>query len=199
MLAMKTPLALLLPTLLAACNPSAAAPGEPPLAGARMGGPFTLVGEDGETVRDTDFAGRYRLVYFGYSYCPDVCPGTLARIGTALRDLETSAPEKAAKVQPLFITVDPERDTPAVLKQYTDLFHPRILGLTGSPEAIRQVEKEYAVYAAKGPERGPGDYDEDHSNTVVLYGPKGEPIVALDNSPTTTPAAMAEQMAQWIQ
>lgn len=195
---MKIPPALLLATLLAACNSSAAVPGEPPLAGARMGGPFTLVGEDGKTVRDTDFNGRYRLVYFGYSYCPDICPGTLARIGTALRDLEKSDPDKAAKVQPLFITVDPERDTPAVLKQYTDLFHPRLLGLTGSPEAVERVEKEYAVFASKERDAGAGDYVMNHSNTVVLYGPEGQPIVALTNTPETTPAQMAEQMAQWI-
>src|SRR6185369_14158786 len=103
---------------------------EAPLKGARIGGPFALVDQNGRTVRDSDFAGRYRLVYFGYSYCPDVCPTDLQSIGQAMRQFEKSDPGRAAEVQPIFITVDPERDTPPVLKAYVAAFHPRLIGLT---------------------------------------------------------------------
>src|SRR3954462_13493976 len=95
---------------------------EPPLAGARIGGPFALTDQDGKAVRDTDFAGKYRIVYFGYTYCPDVCPTDMAKIGQAMKILDKQAPGTAAKVVPIFITVDPERDTPAVLKQFVANF-----------------------------------------------------------------------------
>ena len=189
----------LLPLLLALAGcQSAADPGAAPLAGARMGGPFALTGEDGAMVRDTDFAGRYRLMYFGYTFCPDVCPVDMGRTAAALRELETSDPEKAAKIQPIFVTVDPERDTPAVLKQYTDLFHPRLLGLTGTPEAIKAVEKEYAVFASREERPGASEYLMNHTNMVVLYGPTGEPIVALPGGPDATPDQQAAVLRTWV-
>src|SRR3546814_14600357 len=106
-------------------------------------GGFTLTNQDGERVADTDFAGRYRLVYFGFTYCPDVCPVDLQIIGQALRQLEQNHPEVAARVQPSFISVDPERDTPPVLKEYVAAFHPRLVGLTGTPEEIADAPKRY--------------------------------------------------------
>ncbi len=117
------------------------------LAGARIGGPFTLTDQNGKTVQWGDFKGQYRLVYFGYTYCPDVCPLDLARIVAGFRPLEKSDPAKAAKVQPIFITVDPERDTPQQLKTYVSAFHPRLMGLTGPVETIEQVKKAFAVVA----------------------------------------------------
>ena len=108
----------------------------PPLKGATMGGPFTLTDQNGRRVSDRDFAGKYRLVYFGYTFCPDVCPVDLQVIGAGLRRFEASDPARAARVQPIFITVDPARDTPAVLRQYVAAFHPRLIGLTGSAEEI---------------------------------------------------------------
>ena len=122
-------LALALALPLGGCGGSATS-SEPPLAGARIGGPFALTDQDGKTVRDTDFAGRYRIVYFGYTYCPDVCPTDMAKIGQAMHQLDKQAPRTAAKVVPIFITVDPERDTPAAIKQFVANFHPRIVGLT---------------------------------------------------------------------
>src|SRR4051812_34627606 len=98
--------ALSLSLLLAACSGAA---GEAPLRGARIGGPFTLIDQDGRTVRDSDFSGKYRIVYFGYTHCPDICPNDLAVIGQALRRIEKQAPARGGKIQPLFITVDPER------------------------------------------------------------------------------------------
>src|SRR5438067_11078926 len=103
-------LSLAAATCLAACSSAAA---DPPLKGARIGGPFALTDQDGRTVRDSDFAGKYRIVYFGHTHCPDICPNDLAVIGQAMRRLDKSAPALAARIQPVFVTVDPARDTPA--------------------------------------------------------------------------------------
>lgn len=169
-------LSLLAGLLLAACSPGAA---EPPLKGARIGGPFTLVGGDGRAVTDRDFASKYRIVYFGFTHCPDVCPTDLAAIGQALRRFEREDPERAARVQPIFISVDPERDTPAVVRDYAAAFHPRLIGLTGTPEQIAAVAKRFAVYYAKGDVQPGGGYAVDHSRVVLLMGPDGAPIALL--------------------
>lgn len=142
-----------------------------------IGGPFTLENGDGQTVTPASFRGEYMLVYFGYTYCPDVCPTTLNEVAAALDKLGP----KAKRIQPLFITVDPARDTPAALKQYTSAFSPRLMGLTGTPEEIAQAEREYHVYAAKhvvGP--GPNDYTMDHSSVLYLMGPDGRFVAPLD-------------------
>jgi protein SCO1 len=147
-----------------------------------IGGPFALIDGDNKTVTDKDFRGKFMLVYFGYSFCPDVCPTTLNEIAEAMDKLGPTS----ARVQPIFITVDPRRDTPAVIKQYASAFTPKLLGLTGSPEQIAQVAKEYRVYYAEhrtGP--GPNDYSMDHSSILYLMGPDGqfiEPIPADDNA-----------------
>src|SRR3954452_21542461 len=120
-------LALLLALAPIACGKAP----EPPLAGAAVGGPFTLVDQNGRTVTDRDFAGRYRIVYFGFAHCPDVCPTDLQKIGEGLSRFEKKDPERGARVQPIFITVDPERDRPAELKPWVAAFHPRLVGLTG--------------------------------------------------------------------
>ncbi len=192
-------IAALLPLLLmAACQSDTAAPGEPPLAGARMGGPFALVDGDGRTVTDADFKGRYRLMYFGYTFCPDVCPTSLARLMAGYRDLARAHPEQAAKLQPIFVTVDPERDTPAAVKRYAANFDPHLLGLTGSPETIAAVSKEYGVGATKETVEGSSEYLMTHSDLAVLYGPQGQPITTIAKDDATPPAAIAAQLARWI-
>jgi len=133
-----------------------------------IGGPFTLEDGTGKTVTDRDFRGKYMLVYFGYTFCPDVCPTTLNEVAEAMDRLGP----KAEKIQPIFITVDPNRDTPAVVKQYANAFTPRLLGLTGTSDQIAKVANEYRVYYAKhrtGP--GPNDYSMDHSSVLYLMGP----------------------------
>src|SRR5687767_10233257 len=100
--------------MLAACQK----PADPPLAGAKIGGPFTLTDQNGATASDKQYAGKYRLVYFGYTYCPDVCPTTLQQLMAGFAKFEAKAPDRAMKVQPIFITVDPARDTPTVMKSY---------------------------------------------------------------------------------
>ena len=137
---------------------------------AGIGGPFNLVDGDGRAVTDQSFRGKYLLVYFGYTFCPDACPTTLAEVAGALDQLGS----RADKLQPLFISVDPARDTPGVMKQYTAAFSPRIEGLTGSADQIKQVAGEYRVYYARhqtGPK--PDDYTMDHSSILYVMGPDG--------------------------
>ena len=192
---LKLTAALATTVLLGACGGGAPS-AEPPLAGARIGGPFALTGTDGRTVRDTDFAGRYRLVYFGYTFCPDVCPTDLQKLGVALRGLEKSDPRIAAKIVPIFITVDPERDTPAVVKQYVAAFHPRLVGLTGSPEAIAAAAKSYAVAYKKLPPAPGGQYLVDHAAVIYLMGPQGEPIAFFSRDMDA--AAMTAEIRRWV-
>lgn len=141
--------------------------------GSAIGGPFTLVNGDGQTVTDADFRGRWALIYFGYTFCPDVCPTELSIMAGAMDKL---TPQEQAKLAPLFISVDPTRDTPAVMKDYATAFHPKMIGLTGSPEQVAAVMKSYKVYAAKAKVEGnqdPTSYTVDHSSILYLIGPDG--------------------------
>jgi protein SCO1/2 len=158
-----------------------------------IGGPFTLQESNGQTVTDKNFRGKYMLVYFGYTYCPDVCPTTLNAVADALDKLG----KKADDLQPLFITVDPRRDTPAVMKQYTEAFTPRLVGLTGTAEEIAAVAKEYRVYYAEhrtGP--GPNDYSMDHSSILYLMGPNGRFIAPIRAD--ASGAEIASELAKLI-
>ncbi|MDX9706883.1 MAG: SCO family protein [Azospira sp.] len=132
---------------------------------------YLLQDHDGRTVTDQDFRGRFQLLTFGYTSCPDVCPTTLAEMAALLKALGDSA----ARVQPLFVSVDPERDTPAVLKGYTGLFDKRILGLTGTPALVRGVADNFKVRYEKVREAGapPESYTVDHSAGMILLGPDG--------------------------
>lgn len=167
----------------------------PPLAGARIGGPFTLTDQDGKSVSDRDFDGRYRLIYFGYSFCPDVCPADLQKLMAGYRALERSDPAVAARIQPIFITVDPARDTPPKLKAFVSAFHPRLIGLTGTDAQIAAVAKEYAIVYQRAGASGATDYLVDHSRQATLFGPKGEPIALV--SQDATPDVIAGELKQW--
>jgi protein SCO1/2 len=135
-----------------------------------IGGPFNLIGPDGQTVTDRSFPGQWLLVFFGYTFCPDLCPATLGDIANAMEALGPYA----SRVQPVFITIDPARDTSKVLKDYTANFDKRIIGLTGSAPAIQSVERAYRVYAAeRPPEGGKGPVLFDHSGTIYLMKPSG--------------------------
>lgn len=168
----------------------------PPLQDARIGGPLLLIDQNGRRTSEADFAGRYRLIYFGFTFCPDVCPIDLQQIGQAMRQVEKSDPTIAAKVQPIFITVDPARDTPAVLKQYVAAFHPRLIGLTGSAEEIARTAKDYGVYYTKGEPDRAGGYAVDHLRIVLLFGPKGEPIAILPHEQGAD--AIAAELTRWV-
>jgi protein SCO1/2 len=188
------PLALLCLAPLAACN---GAPAEqPPLAGARIGGPFALTDQNNRTVRDTDFAGKYRIVYFGYTYCPDVCPTDMQKIGQAMKILDKEAPRTSEKLVPIFISVDPERDTPAAVKQFVGNFYPRTVGLTGTPDQIAQVAKNYAVYFKKQPPGPGGGYMVDHFAAAYLMGKNGEPLALLPLEKGGE--AIAQEVRHWV-
>lgn len=186
--------ALLGAATLSACHKTGGA--EPPLAGARLGGPFALTDQDGKRVSDRDFAGRYRLMYFGYTYCPDVCPTSLQTLARGLKAFETQDAARAARVQPILVTVDPARDTPAVLKQYVGAFHPRLIGLTGSEAEIAAVAKAYAVSYAKRQEPGTSGYLMDHMSQAMLFGPAGEPIALVPQDGSAEDVAKA--LDQWV-
>lgn len=195
----KTPafiFAFALSSALAACS-GAAPKTEAPLEGARIGGGFALTDQDGKTVRDTDFAGKHRIIYFGYSYCPDVCPIDLQKVSQGFALFEKQQPERARAIQPIFITIDPERDTPEVLKQYVSAFHPRLIGLTGTPEQIKAVADAYLVmYKAQKPVGADATgYLVDHSRQAYLMGPKGEPIALLPYD--GSPEQIAAEIDKW--
>lgn len=133
-----------------------------------VGGPFKLVDHNGRPVTDADFKGKPFLVFFGFTHCPDICPTALFDMSETFRRLGPDA----EKARALFISVDPERDTPEKLKQYVSSFDPRIVGLTGSPEAVAAAVKAYKAYAKKVPLEG-GDYTMDHSAIVYLMDKNG--------------------------
>jgi len=137
---------------------------------ALVGGPFTMTDHTGRRVTDQDFRGKYMLVFFGYTYCPDVCPTELQVMSAALDSMGA----KADRIQPIFVSIDPDRDTPDVLKQYVSNFHPRMVGLTGSPEDVAAMAKAYRVYYRKVEEGAAGAaYLMDHSSILYLMDRDG--------------------------
>jgi protein SCO1/2 len=160
---------------------------------ALIGGPFTLVGKDGKPVTDKAFRGKYMLVFFGYTHCPDVCPAELQVMAAALDGLG----KDADKVVPIFITVDPDRDTPRVVGDYVMNFGPRFVGLSGTPEQIAKAAKAYRVTHDKHPaEDGSDNYSVDHSAIAYLMGPDGEYITHI---PYGTPAPkMTEILRRYL-
>ncbi|MET3473115.1 protein SCO1/2 [Novosphingobium sp. 1529] len=188
--------ALTLP--LAACN-NAAPASDAPLAGAQLGGDFTLVNEAGKTVHAADFAGKYTVFYFGYTYCPDVCPLDAANLMQGYHAFAKAHPDKAARLVPIFVSIDPARDTPQVLAQFTGNFGKELVGLTGSSDQIATVAKEFAVYyqkraAPKG--AAPQAYLMDHSRAAYLMGPDGKPIALLPVEQNGE--AVAAELTRWV-
>ena len=159
----------------------------PPLGAASIGGPFTLADQEGQTVTQETVAGRPFLLFFGYTHCPDVCPTTLSDMSGVLKELGPQA-----KLSALFVTVDPERDTSAVMKDYLSSFDPRIRGLTGSMASIEAAEKAYKVYARKVPIGTGGDYSMDHTAVVYLMDRNGRFLTALNLD--QPPAAAAAEI-----
>jgi protein SCO1/2 len=151
-----------------------------------IGGPFKLIDQDGKPITDADLKGKPFLVFFGYTHCPDICPTTLFEVSEVLRALGADSGRAGA----VFITVDPERDTPAVLKDYLSNFDPHLRGATGAPDALAAVEKEYRVFAQKVP-TGNGDYSMDHSAVIYLMDKNGR-FVAPFNLKRPPEAAAAE-------
>lgn len=135
-----------------------------------IGGPFTLTNHEGAEVTDQSFQGQYTLIYFGYTFCPDLCPTELQTINFALEELGGAAD----KVTPLFITVDPERDTVEAIREYVSFFHPRLVGLTGTEQQIARITKAYGIFHAVAEDDGSStEYLVDHTTTMYLMGPDG--------------------------
>jgi protein SCO1/2 len=160
------------------------APPEGNMAGSTLGGAFSLVDQDGRPATDQDFKGKYRLMYFGYTFCPDVCPTDVAYLGKGLKAFEASHPDRAARVQPIFITVDPGRDDPTALKAFVSAFHPRLIGLTGSEAQIEAAKKAFGIYSKKVATSDPENYLVDHFAVFYLFGPDGAPIAFLPHGST---------------
>lgn len=166
-----------------------------PLAGADIGGDFELVDTSGEIVRWSDFEGQWRIVYFGYTFCPDICPVDVQRIVRGLKAFADVRPEAAAKVQPIFITIDPARDTPEVVGQFTAAFSDDLVGLSGTEEQVRQAADTFRVFYNRGNGTDAG-YLMDHSTVTYLFGPDGSPVTTL---PTDQGAeAVAAELAKWV-
>jgi cytochrome oxidase Cu insertion factor (SCO1/SenC/PrrC family) len=160
---------------------------------AAIGGPFALLDQNGVLRHDSDFRGELMLVYFGYTYCPDACPTALQTMTQALDDMGGDA--KA--VQPIFVTVDPERDTVAQMKQYAQNFHPRLLALTGSPEQVAAAANAYRIFYQKvKPPGGGEDYLVDHSSFIYLMGRDGRYLTHFE--PDVTAAAMAAAIKKYL-
>ena len=180
---------------LAACQPKPA--DRPPLEGAAIGGPFKLTDQDGKPFASDALAGKYRIVYFGYTFCPDACPTDMAVLGKAMRTLDQKDAAKSAKIQPIFITVDPARDTPAALRQFIGAFYPRLIGLTGSEPQIAAVAKEYAISYRKQPAaEGASGYLMDHPRIAILFGPDGKPIALLPVDANAD--AVVAELEKWV-
>lgn len=188
------PFALLLP--LAACNSAPQSAEEPPLAGAAIGGDFTLVDQTGKERRWADFRGKYAMVYFGYTYCPDVCPTDMQRTAQGLRQFAADEPERAAKVRQIFVSVDPERDTPKVIGEFASAFGKDIVALTGTPEQVAGAAKAFKVFHGKGKVEEGGAYLVDHSNVTYLFDPAGKPLATLPADQGAD--AVARELAKWV-
>ncbi len=191
--------------LLSACNAEPAQPplSSAPLAGAAIGGDFTLTDQDGKQRTWQEFNGQYRIVYFGYTNCPDICTPDMQNLMAGLKAFEKTSPVLAAKIQPIFITVDPARDTSAVLKQFVSAFHPRAIGLTGSEAEIADAAKKFAVFFERQEGSAPDAYLMSHSQTPYLMAPDGKPLAILPaDIPKTdvnegAPILVAADLAQW--
>lgn len=194
---------------LAACESDPIPLSDAPLAGAAIGGDFSLTDQNEETRSYSEFDGQYRIVYFGYTSCPDICSPDMQNLMAGLIGFEEESPELAAKIQPLFITIDPKRDTAGVLTQFTSSFHPRLLGLRGDDAQTAKTASDFAIaYQKVEPTEGAVDPENNylmgHSQIAYLMGPNGKPLalLPLDNPNTDTddgtPAAVEAELRKWV-
>lgn len=170
---------------------------DPPLAGSQLGGDFTLVDKTGKTVRYADFAGKWRVLYFGYTFCPDVCPLDVQHLMQGYHAFARAHPDRAARTVPMFISIDPERDTPTAVGQFAGAFGPELIGLTGTPAQVAVAAKDFAVFYQKRPGANPGSYLMDHSRAAYLMDPNGKPVALLPVDENGK--AVAAELEKWVQ
>jgi len=168
--------------------------GDLPPSAEAIGGSFQLTGADGKSVSDRDFRGKWLLVYFGYTHCPDICPTTLVEISQTLKLLG----DDAARIQPLFISIDPERDTPQIVGEYVKAFDDRIIGLAGTPEEVATAAKAYRVFYAKQEGADAGNYLMQHTAFVYVMGPDGRYVTLLSPLEGQTPDVMANRLRELV-
>lgn len=185
--------AIVLSLALAACSPGQSVP--PPLEGASIGGDFSLIDKAGKPVRFHDFAGKYRIVYFGYTFCPDACPLDVQKMMQGYAKFTKAEPEVAARVQPLFISIDPARDTPQAVGEFAAAFSPKLIGLTGSEAQVAEASKMFKGFFSKGEPTKDGGYLMDHTRIAYLMDPAGKPLAILPIDQTAE--AVAESLAKW--
>ena len=178
-----------------ACSPRGSEAVRPPLEGASIGGDFTLIDKAGKPVRFHDFARQYRIVYFGYTFCPDACPLDVQKLMQGYAKFAKAEPEVAARVQPLFVSIDPARDTPAAVGEFAAAFSPRLIGLTGTEAQVAEAAKMFKAYYAKGEPTKDGGYLMDHARIAYLMDPDGKPLAILPIDEGTD--AVAESLAKW--
>lgn len=175
-----------------------------PLAGARIGGAFTLTDQNGVKRSYSEFDGKYRIVYFGYTSCPDICTPDMQNLMAGLKLFEQSEPKLAVNIQPIFITIDPKRDTPQVLGQFVRAFHPRLVGLTGTQEEIAAAAKKFAVAYGRVEGSSPENYLMSHSQTPFLMAPDGTPLALMPVDDLKTPEhegraqAVVAELTKWV-
>jgi protein SCO1 len=179
--------------LLTACT--APAP-RPPLEGAKIGGPFALTDQNGAAVTEKSFPGQYRIMYFGYAYCPDICPTDVANLARGLKAFAKAEPARAKRVKLIFVSVDPARDTMAVLKDFTTAFHPDMVGLTGNQKAIDDITKAYGVSVSIAPGQPTDGYLVDHSRATYLMDPDNKPIALVPQDGTAE--EIANEIGKWM-
>jgi len=189
---------LLFALSLAACDGGASqAPVEDaPLYDSALTGEYDLVDSNGAQVTGADFAGKYQLIYFGYAYCPDVCPFDMTRMIAGYRQFSEEHPDLADDVQPIFITIDPERDTPEMVGEYTSAFSDKLIGLTGTPEQIEAAASAFFAHYQKLGEEGESDYLMDHSRAGYLVDREGEPMALIPVEQSAE--AVAAELEKWV-
>lgn len=190
--------ALLLAVSLAGCDDGAGQPpvSEAPLYGSTLTGEFDLVDSTGAQVTNADFAGQYQLIYFGYAYCPDVCPFDMTRMMRGYDQFAETHPDLADEIQPIFITIDPARDTPEKVGEYASAFSDRLIGLTGTPEQIEAAASSFFVYYDKRDSESEADYLMDHSNAGYLVDREGQPLALIPVDESAD--AVASELEKWV-
>lgn len=164
--------------------------------GITVGGSYDLINQNGQKVTQDSFPGQYQLIYFGYTSCPDVCPTELSTIAASLDMVAEEKPDVAKQVTPIFITIDPARDTTELMQDYVTAFHPRLVGLTGSDAAIADIARKFRVFYSKGTEIEGGFYLMNHSGYVYLMGPDGSFVTMFHGG--TAPETMAEAITRYV-
>ena len=178
-----------------ACGP-AATQADAPLADSHLGGDFTLVDKTGKTVRYADFAGKWRVVYFGYTFCPDVCPLDVQHLMQGIHAVDRAHPDLATRIVPMFISIDPARDTPQAVGQFAGAFGPELIGLTGTDAQVAVAAKAFAVYYKKRPGKDANSYLMDHSRAAYLMDSAGKPVALLPADENGK--AVAAELEKWV-